>query len=177
MINNKRILAAALLASATLAAHAQAPAAEPVRDTQWTFGVQVGMVNDKVHRQPSLQLSLGYDINPTFRVEGLANINALFVRDGTDPSQPYEFQQFIGGRVLASVPLSESWKLTGGLGVGPLEEERGLTLHGYTRTSTDEIVSAALMYRVRRHWGIGLEASTFVQLHTFNLAVRSEVHF
>jgi hypothetical protein len=177
MINNIRILAAAILASTTLAAPSQAFAAEPIYDTNWTFGVQLGMVKDKVHRQPSLQLSIGYDIDPIFRVEALANVNALFMRDGTDPSQPYEFNQFLGGRVLASVPLSESWKLTGGLGVGRLEEQRGLTTSGYTRTSTDEIVSAAQMYRVRRHWGIGVEASTFVQLHTVNFAVRSEVHF
>ena len=167
------------MASASLAAQAQSTVPDGGYDTHWKFGVQLGTVHDNAKTEPSVQLTFGYEFNPTWSVEALANVNALFVRDGNsvDDRSTYEFNSAVGARVLATLPLGDRWSLVGGLGVVQVNEELGLALHGYDRYKTDALVSAALMYRMNRHFGLGVEASTFAQSHTLNLGVRGEVHF
>ena len=175
IIDNIRILAAAaVLASAALAAHAQVSGAP---DTHWKFGVQVGSVHDHSRTEPAVQLSFGYDIDRTWSVEALANVNLMFVRDGVGNSGVYEFDHAFGARVLATLPLSERWNLVGGLGVAQVHEELDLDNHGDSRNKTGALVSLAAMYRANRHWAMGVEASTFAQSHTLNLGLRGEIHF
>ena len=167
------------MASAALAAQAQSTVPDGAFDTHWKFGVQAGSVHDNGKSEPSLQLTFGYEFNPTFAIEALANVNLLFERDGNiiDDRSTYEFNSALGARALATLPLSDRWSLVGGLGVVQVNEELGLALHGYDRYKTEALVSAAMMYRMNRHFGLGVEASTFTQSHTLNLGVRGEVHF
>ena len=178
IINDIRFLVAAVMACASLAAQAQSTA-DPVPYTHWKFGVQVGAVHDNSKTEPVVQLSFGYDFDPTWSVEALANVNVLFERDGAGAAadSPYEFNSAVGARVLATLPLSERWNLVGGLGVVRVDEQQALAIDGPSREKTDALVSAALMYRTSRHWSMGVEASTFAQSHTFNLGLRGEVHF
>ncbi len=175
VIDNIRILSAAILACASLAAQAQSTDAAP--DTHWKAGLQLGTVHDNGKTEPSAQLTFGYDIDRTWSVEALFNVNVLLVRDGTVDTDPYEFDGAYGVRVLAVLPLSERWSLVGGLGVTQVHEERGLAIHGPSRDRAGAIVSAAAMYRVSRRWSVGLEASSFTQAPTFNLGLRGEIHF
>jgi hypothetical protein len=99
------------------------------------------------------------------------------VRDGTDSTQPYEFDSAYGARVLAALPVAGNWSLVGGLGVTRIHEERGLTIHGYGRDRVGAMVSAAAMYRIDRRWSVGLELSSFTQSHTFDAGLRGEIHF
>jgi len=89
----------------------------------------------------------------------------------------YEFDNALGARVLARLPLSERWSLVGGLGATQVHEERGLSLYGDARYRTGALVSLAAMYRASRRWSMGVEASTFAQSHTLNLGLRGELHF
>jgi len=172
--DNIRILCAAVLAGASFAAAAQSG---PAADTRWHAGVQLGTVQDNGRTDPSVQLTFGYDFDRTWGVEALLNANLQFVRDGTDPTQPYEFDSAYGARVLATLPVSGNWNLVGGLGVAQVHEERGLTIHGYGRDRTGALVSAAAMYRVSRRWSVGLELASFTASHTFNAGLRGELHF
>lgn len=164
------------MASASLAAQAQSAVPEGGYNTHWKFGIQAGTVQDR-RTEPSVQLSFGYDIDPTWSVEALINVNALFERDGALPQGDYEFDSAYGARVLATLPLSQRWNLVGGLGIAQVHEEQGLDIYGPSRNKTSALVSAALMYRANRHWAMGIEASTFAQSHTFNLGLRGEIHF
>jgi len=92
-MNKNRILCAAVLAGASLAAAAQSDAAP---DTRWHAGLQLGSVHDNGRGEPSAQITFGYDIDRTWSVEALLNANMLFVRAGTDPTQPYEFDSAWG---------------------------------------------------------------------------------
>jgi hypothetical protein len=179
IIHTYRLLAAAVMASATLAAQAQSTVPDGGFDTHWKFGVQAGSVHDNGKTEPVVQLTFGYEFNRTFSIEALADVNLLFERDGdnVDADSKYQFNTALGARALATLPLSDRWSLVGGLGVVQVNEELGLALHGYDRYKTETLVSAALMYRMNRHFGLGLEASTFTQSHTLNLGVRGEFHF
>lgn len=170
------VVAAALLASATLAAQAQSTTAP---DTRWHFGMQVGTVRDHADTEPVAQLTFGYDIDSIWSVEALLSASLLFERDGGALRQDRrEFDDAVGARVLAALPLSERWKLLAGLGLQQLQDERGLG-DGQNETfkKTGALVSLAAMYRANRHWSMGLEASTFAQSHTLNLGLRGEIHF
>lgn len=134
-------------------------------------------MHDNGKSEPSAQISFGYEIDRTWSVEALLNTNLLFVRDGTDSTQPYEFDSAYGARVLAALPVAGNWSLVGGLGVTRIHEERGLTIHGYGRDRVGAMVSAAAMYRIDRRWSVGLELSSFTQSHTFNAGLRGEIHF
>ena len=173
-MNKNRILCAAVLAGASLAAAAQSDAAP---DTRWHAGLQLGSVHDNGRGEPSAQITFGYDIDRTWSVEALLNANMLFVRAGTDPTQPYEFDSAWGARVLATVPVGGNWDLVGGLGATTVHEERGLALHGYSRERGGLMVSGAAMYRVSRRWSLGLELSSFTAAHTFNAGLKGEIHF
>jgi hypothetical protein len=175
IINNIRILAAALVAGSACAVQAQSPAAAP--PTSWKFGVQGGSVHDNGRTSPVAQATFGYEFDRTWSVEALVAANIAFVRDGADPTQPYEFDSAWGARVRAALPLGEHWSLDGGLGIATVHEERGLAIHGYSRDRTGALVSADLMYRVGRHWSLGLELSSYTQSHTYNAGLRGELHF
>lgn len=174
IIKHVRILCAAVLAGASFAAAAQSGAAP---DTHWHAGVQLGSVHDNGKSEPSVQITFGYDIDRTWAVEALLNGNLLFVRDGTTPEAPYEFDSAWGGRVLATLPVGGNWNLVGGLGATTVHEERGLTMHGYSRERGGVMVSGAAMYRVNRRWSVGLELASFTRAHTFNAGLRGEIHF
>ena len=79
--------------------------------------------------------------------------------------------------MLATLPLSEKWNLVGGLGIVKTHEELSLDDHGPSRDKTGALVSLAAMYRVNRHWAMGVEASTFTGSSTLNLGLRGEIHF
>ena len=170
------MLSAAALACASLGAHAQSTPPDGAFDTHWKFGVQVGSVHDNDKTVPSLQLTFGYEFNRTFAIEALANVNALFERDGAgnNPNGSYEFNSALGARVLATLPLNDRWSVVGGLGVVQVNEQFDLAAHGADRYRTEPIVSAALMYRVNRRFGVGFEVSSF---STLNLGLRGELHF
>ena len=133
-------------------------------------------MHDNGKTEPSLQLTFGYEFDRTFAIEALANVNLLFARDGagSDPNGRYEFDSALGARVLATLPLSDRWNLVGGLGVVQVNEEFDLAARGSDRYRTEPIVSAALMYRVNRRFGVGFEVSSF---STLNLGLRGELHF
>jgi hypothetical protein len=175
IIANIRILAAAVLACAALAAQAQSTDAAP--DTHWKFGIQAGTVNDNSKTEPVLQLSFGYDIDRTWSVEALASVNLLIERDGFGSTGIYEFDHAYGGRVLATLPLSQQWSVVGGLGVVEVHEDPDLNYHVHGRNTAEPLVSSALMYRASRRWSMGVEVSTFAQSHTLNLGLRGEIHF
>lgn len=162
---------------ASLVVHAQASVKEPAADTHWKFGFQVGSVHDNGKTEPDLQLSFGYDIDRTWSVEALASINLLIERDGIGSTGIYEFDHAYGGRVLATLPLSQRWSVVGGLGVVQVHEDPDLNYFVAGRDRTEALVCASLMYRANRHWAMGVEASTFAQSHTFNLGLRGEIHF
>lgn len=173
-MKNLRITCAAVLACASLAAAAQA---RDDADTHWHASVQVGSVNDNGRTDPVAQFGFAYEMDRTWAIEALLSANVLFVRDGTDPTQPYEFDSAYGARVLATLPVGGHWNLVGGLGVAKVHEERGLTTHGYSRDRTGAMVSGAAMYRVSRRWSWGLELSSFTASHTTNAGLRGELHF
>jgi len=163
------------VAGAACAVQAQSLAAAP--PTSWKFGAQIGTVHDNGRTDPVIQATFGYDFDRTWSVEALFAANLAFVRDGGDPTQPYEFDSAWGARVRAALPLSEHWSLDGGLGIATVHEERGLVIHGYGRDRTGALVSADLMYRVGRRWSLGLELSSYTQSHTYNAGLRGELHF
>jgi len=175
IINNIRILLAALVAGAACTVQAQSLAAAP--PTHWKFGAQIGSVHDNGRTSPVLQASFGYDFDRTWSVEGLVAANIAFVRDGGDPTQPYEFDSAWGARVRAALPLTERWSLDGGLGIATVHEERGLVIHGYSRDRSGALVSGDLMYRIGPRWSLGLELSSYTQSHTYNAGLRGEFHF
>jgi len=169
-------MAAALLASAALAAQAQNTEAP---DTHWKFGVQFGTVQDHSDTEPVAQFSLGYALDRTWSVEALASVSLITIRTGGQQPGDHEFDGAFGGRVLATLPLGERWNLVGGLGVVSFEDEIGNgTLFDSTREhKTSPMVSLAATYRLGRRWSLGLETSSYTQEHTFNVGLRSEFHF
>jgi hypothetical protein len=88
-----------------------------------------------------------------------------------------EFDNAFGARVLATLPLSERWNLTGGLGVVQSSDEVGTGGWSVTERKTGPMVSLAAMYRMRRRWSMGVEISSFTRSHTFNAGLRGEIHF
>ena len=146
--------------------------------THWRFGVQVGTVQDHNNTEPSAQISLGYDINRTWSVEALANVSLLFMRMGGMSQGDREFDYAAGARVLASLPLSDRWSLVGGLGVVQFEDDIGTgTGNNLPERRTSPMVSLAASYRMSRRWSLGLEVSSFTQVHGFNAGLRGEFHF
>ena len=166
-----------MMAAASLGAQAQS--ADEMAPTHWRFGFQGGVVQDHGRTEPSLQVSLGYDIDRTWSVEALANVSALFIRMGGLNEGEHEFDSAVGGRVLATLPVSDHWNLVGGLGVVQFEEETG---HGFDVANshdhkTSPMVSLAATYRMSRRWSLGLEVSSFTQAHSVNTGLRGEFHF
>jgi hypothetical protein len=176
IIKTHHFLSIAVLAGASLAAQAQSSVPDAAFDTHWKFGVQVGSVHDNGKSEPALQLTFGYEFNRYFAVEALASFNAFFERDGagSNPNGRYEFNSALGARVLGTLPLSDRWSLVGGLGVVQVNEQFDLAVRGSDRYRTAPVVSAALMYRVNRRFGVGVEASTF---NSQNIGLRGELHF
>jgi hypothetical protein len=177
IIKTIRILAAAALACASIAAQAQtAPDYAP---TPWRFGFQFGTVQDHNNTEPVAQISMGYEINKTFSVEALGSVSLLFMRMGNMEAGDREFDYAIGGRVLATLPVSEHWNLVGGLGVVKIGDEvgRGPTLEQAGEEKTSPMVSLSAMYRKSRRWSFGLEVSSFTAIHGINGGLRSEYHF
>ncbi len=171
------MLSAALLAGATFAAQAQSP--DEMAPTHWRFGFQFGTVQDHDNTEPTAQLSLGYDINRTWSVEALANVSLLFIRMGGLQPGDREFDSALGARVLATLPLSERWSLAGGLGVVQVEDEigNGTGLGNTHEYKTSPMVSLAATYRLGRRWSLGIETSSFTQMHSFNTGLRAQFHF
>ena len=169
-------MAAALLASAALAAQAQNTEAP---DTHWKFGVQFGTVQDHSDTEPVAQFSLGYALDRTWSVEALASVSLITIRTGGQQPGDHEFDGAFGGRVLATLPLGERWNLVGGLGVVQYQEDFGrgpLFGNGHDH-KTSPMVSLAATYRMSRRWSMGLELSSFTQEHSFNAGIRGEFHF
>jgi hypothetical protein len=175
IIDSIRILVAAVMGLAALAAQAQAPVADPSPDTRWRVGIQPGAVTENAVTDPVLQVSLGYRLDRNWSVEALGVVNILFMRTGGQPG-PYEFEDAFGMRVLGTLPLGRSWDLVGGVGIVQLYEDTGV-IDGSGRHRTDAIASLSAMYRRSRHWSMGIEASSFVRTHSTNLGLRGEIHF
>lgn len=176
-IKNTRILAAALLSGIALAA--QAHAADGMAPTRWRLGVQLGTVQDRSNTEPTVQASLGYDIDRTWSVEALANLSMVILRDGGLQPGDREFDHAFGARVLAALPLGDRWRLVGGLGVVQFEDETGAATFGDNlhHTQASPMLSLAAMVRLGRRWSLGAEASSFTEAHTFNAGLRAEFHF
>ena len=112
-------------------------------------------------------------------MEALANISLLFIRDGEflDPGE-HEFNSAVGARVLATLPLGDSWSVVGGLGVVSFADDVGMGANGIDRTSkTSPMVSASVMYRKSRRWSFGVEAASFTSAHAASVGLKSEFHF
>ena len=169
-------MSAAALACAALGAQAQS--VDGMAPTHWRFGIQVGSVQDHNNTEPAAQISMGYDFNRTWSVEALGNVSLLFIRMGSMSQGDREFDYAAGARVLASLPLSDRWSLVGGLGVVQFEDEVGTgTGENITEHRTSPMVSLAASYRMSRRWSLGLEVSSFTQVHGFNAGLRGEFHF
>jgi len=175
-MNKIRILCAAALACASLAAQAQSDDRE-FPGHPWHLGIQVGDVQDHGRGNPVAQVSLGYDIDRTFGVEALANISLLFMRDGALKQDDSLFDSAVGARALASLPLGESWKLTGGLGVVRFQDEVGDAGRNVTRQKTSPMVSLSAMFRSSRRWTVGAEIASFTSSHATSVGLRGEFHF
>ena len=147
--------------------------------THWRLGIQVGSVQDHNNTEPAAQISLGYDINRTWSVEAVGNVSLLFIRIGGMQQGDREFDYAAGVRVLASLPLSDRWSLVGGLGVVRFEDEvgTGTGADNIIQDRTSPMVSLAASYRMSRRWSLGLEVSSFTQVHGFNAGLRGEFHF
>ena len=174
-MNMIRTTCAAVLACASFAAAAQSdgPVTKPFR-----FGFQFGTVQDHNNTEPVVQVSMGYEFNRNVSVEALANVSLLFIRMGGLNQGDREFDSAIGGRVLGTLPLGDSWELKGGLGVVSFQDEIGTgTGHDDTHHRTSPMVSLSAMYRLPRHWALGAEVSSFTAEHTLNAALRAELHF
>ena len=177
IIKTIRILSAAVLACASIAAQAQsAPEYAP---TPWRFGFQFGTVQDHDNTEPVAQISMGYEINPTWSVEALGSISLLFIRMGGMEEGRREFDYAVGARVLGTLPVSEHWNLVGGLGLVKIGDEvgRGQPLESAGHERASPMVSVSAMYRKSRRWSFGLEVSSFTALHGINGGLRSEYHF
>lgn len=175
-MNKIRILCATVLAGASLAAQAQSEDRE-FPGHPWHFGIQVGSVQDHDNANPVAQVSLGYDIDRTFAVEALANVSLLFMREGTLEQGNRIFDDAIGGRALASLPLGENWKLTGGVGVVRFEDEIGDAGRNVTFRKTSPMVSLSVMYRSNRRWNVGAEVASFTSAHATSVGLKGEFHF
>jgi len=179
-MNKIQGLCAAMLAGACVAATAQstAPSADGPRTTPFRFGFQFGTVQDHKDTEPVVQVSLGYEFNRNVSVEALASVSLLFMRMGGMEEGRREFDSAVGGRVLGTLPLGDSWNLSGGLGVVSFRDEVGNgTGNNDNHHRTSPMASVSAMYRARRHWGFGAEVSSFTAEHTLNAALRAEVHF
>ncbi len=177
IIKHIHLLSAAVLACAPFATQAQS--IDEAAPTHWRFGFQGGSVQDHGRTEPSVQVSLGYDIDRTWSVEALANVSALFIRIGGLQPGEHEFDSAVGARVLATVPVSERWNLVGGLGVVQYQDEvgNGTLFYNSHEHKTSPMVSLAATYRLSRRWSAGLELSSFTEAHTFNAGIRGEFHF
>lgn len=173
IINNIRITAAALLAASTFAAQAQSDDAP----THGHFGVQFGNVSLHSQGNPVGQVTLGYDFDKTWSVEGIGVIDLAFIRSGSLRPGDYEFNMAEGVRGLATLPLGEHVNLVAGLGIVHTSEEQGTVNGNVTTTRTGPMVSLAGMVRLGRRWSLGVEVSSFTQLHTFNEGLRAEFRF
>ena len=172
-----RILCAAVLAGASLAAAAAQTRDESV-PTHWRFGVQLGTEQDHKNTEPVGQVSMGYDLDRTWSVEALADVSLLFMRDGSLQPADREFNYAVGARALAALPLGERWRLVGGLGLVKFSEDIGnATGHNDTVDKMSPMVSLAAMYRLGRRWSLGAEVSSFTQAHSVNAGLRAEIHF
>ena len=177
IIKHIHLVSAAVLACASFAAQAQS--VDDAAPTHWRFGFQGGTVQGHGRTEPSVQVSLGYDIDRTWSIEALANVSALFIRMGDLRPGEHEFDSAVGARVLATLPVSDRWNLVGGLGVVQYQEDVGRdTLFGNDHDhKTSPMVSLAATYRISRRWSMGLELSSFTQEHSFNAGIRGEFHF
>ncbi len=178
IIKTIRLLSAAVLACASIAAQAQA---DDIATTHWKFGVQLGTVQDKNNTEPDVQATLAYDIDPTWAVEGVVNASALFIRIGGLKEGDREFDDAFGVRVKATLPVSERWSLVGGLGVVRFDDEIGHSTDFFSdnekRHKVSPMVSLAAMYRLGRRWSLGAEVSSFTAASTVNAGLRAEFHF
>jgi hypothetical protein len=176
MKNEIRILCAAALACASLAVQAQSDAGTAPAHP-WHFGIQVGDVQDHGEGNPVAQLTFGYDIDRSFGVEALANVSLLFMREGALKKDDTLYDSAVGARALASLPLGEEWKLTGGLGVVRFEDEVGDGAHNRVRQKTSPLVSVSAMYRKSHRWTFGAEVASFTSAHALSVGLRGELHF
>jgi len=171
-----RILCAAVLAGASLAASAQS--GDESVPTHWRFGVQLGTEHDHGNTEPVGQVSMGYDFDRTWSVEALADVSLLFMRDGALQPADREFNYAVGARALAALPMGERWRLVGGLGLVKFSEDVGnATGNNDTVDKMSPMVSLAAMYRLGRRWSMGAEVSSFTQAHSVNAGLRAEFHF
>ena len=141
--------------------------------------MQFGTAQGYNRTEPTGQISLGYDIDRTWSVEALANVSLIFIREGGPQPGEREFDDALGGRVLATLPLGDRWSLVGGVGVVQVEHDLGNAgLVGNTHEyKTSPLVSLSAMIRLGRRWSVGLETSSYTSAHTFNAGLRSEFHF
>jgi len=176
-MNKIRILCAALLAGASFVAAAQS--GDDAAPTRWRFGIQLGTVQDHGSTEPVGQVSLGYDFDRTWSVEALASVSLLFMRDGWLQQGDHEFTSAVGGRVLATLPMGDRWRLVGGLGLVDVSDDVGNgSVSGNDHVhKTSPMVSLAAMYRLGRRWSLGAEVSSFTQTHGANAGLRAEFHF
>ncbi|HEY8976001.1 MAG TPA: outer membrane beta-barrel protein [Burkholderiaceae bacterium] len=176
-MNKIRILCAAVLAGASFAAAAQS--GDDAAPTHWRFGVQLGTVADHNNTEPVGQISLGYDFDRTWSVEALASFSLAFVRDGGLQQGDREFNDAVGARVLAALPMGDRWRLVGGLGLVNFSEDVGVGMPAENDHvhKTSPMVSLAAMYRLGRRWSLGAEVSSFTQPHSVNAGLRAEFHF
>lgn len=175
-MNKIRMLAAAVLAGASLTAAAQS--GNEAVPTHWRFGFQFGTEQDHKNTEPVAQVSMGYDFDHTWSVEALANFSLLFMREGGLKADDREFNYAVGARALATLPLGERWRLVGGLGLVKFSEEVGNgTGHDDSLDKLSPMVSLAAMYRLGRRWSLGAEVSSFTQAHSVNAGLRAELHF
>jgi Outer membrane protein beta-barrel domain len=174
-LNRIRTLCPAVLAGATFAAAAQSAGAAP---THWRFGVQFGTVQDHHDTEPTGQVSVAYEFDRTWSAEALANISLLFMREGALQPGDHEFNYAVGARALATLPLSERWRLDGGLGLVKFSEDMGSGArdHNDHLDKISPMVSLAAMYRLGRRWSLGAEVSSYTQVHSLNAGLRAGFH-
>ena len=109
--------------------------------------------------------------------QDLASVSLLFMREGVLQQDDSLFDSAVGARALASLPLGDSWKLTGGLGVVRFEDEVGDAGRNVTRQKTSPMISLSVMVRSNRRWSLGAEIASFTSAHATSAGLRGQFHF
>ncbi len=147
----------------------------------WYLGLQVAKsnVSSKVVKESgdaALGISVGYQLDPNFAIEGYARSLSFRLFDGLLGDSNYYPDSHIGVAVVASAPLADRFNGYARLGVGRTTS-KSAGLNKGDKHETDPHFGAGLEYAITPSWSLNLEASRFTQSKVTTYAIGSKLRF
>jgi Outer membrane protein beta-barrel domain len=184
MINTSRLVRLAAAMAALVVAGAASAQTEP--SPRGTFTGEVGLsyltgktlayrdIDPSDRDSRGLNLAVGWEHPSGF------GVRALFIGDLQFRSIPFvtpekSFDNFIGVQATGSLPLAESFKLKGGLGLGRSRLDDGTGGDG--SHETDGVISAGLQWRPASHFALELRVDHLTKTGITATSLMAQVPF